>query len=310
MSTLLTFPGQGAQHADMLHDLPQDALVRQTLEEAADCLGLSLAEIDSAEALRSTRGVQLSLLIAGVASARLLAAAGCEPDMVLGLSIGAYPAAVVAGSLAFADALHLVRLRGDLMQKAYPSGYGMSAVIGLSLTQVEQIVAAQFLADSPIYVANINSPEQVVVAGHEAGLARVAEVAVRDYSARKVARIAISVPSHCVLLAPQAEELGAAFATVELARPHCTYVSASLARALFAPEKIRDDLVNNMARQVHWHDAATHAYERGARLAIEAFPGGTLTGLCRSVFSSGGDAVAMSQNSLSNLATLHRRYAE
>lgn len=310
MSTILTFPGQGAQHADMLHDLPQDAVVSQTLEEATDTLGLSLSQIDSAEALRATRGVQLSLLIAGVASARLLANVDVQPDMVLGLSIGAYPAAVAAGSLAFADALRLVRLRGDLMQQAYPSGYGMSAVIGLSLKQVEQLVAAQFRADSPIYVANINSPEQVVVAGHEAGLARVAESAVRDYNARKVARIAISVPSHCELLADQAKELGAAFADVEVLRPQCTYISASFARALFQPERIRDDLVGNMARQVHWYDAATHAYERGARMAIEALPGATLTGLYHSIFSADGNALCMSRNSLTNLAILHGRHRQ
>jgi len=310
MSTIFTFPGQGAQHADMLHDLPLAAVVQETLEEATDCLSLTLEQIDSAQALRNTRGVQLSLLIAGVASARLLAVSGCEPDLVLGLSIGAYPAAVVAGALKFADALQLVRLRGDLMQQAYPSGYGMSAVIGLSLTQVEQLVAEQFREETPVYVANINAPEQVVVAGHEAALARVAEVAVRDWHARKVARIAISVPSHCALLAEQAGVLAEAFSGVEVQRPRSTYVSASSARALFAPEKIRDDLANNMARQVHWHDAATHAWERGARLAVEMLPGSTLTGLCRSVFSAGGDAVAMSQNSLSNLVILQQRQAD
>lgn len=307
MTTLLTFPGQGAQRPGMLHALPAHPEVTRTLEEACDGLGQGLSELDSADALRSTQAVQLSLLIAGVASARLLADAGCEPDMVLGLSIGAYPAAVAAGSLTFADALQLVRLRGALMQQAYPSGYGMSAVIGLSLAQVERLVAGQFREEEPVYVANINSAEQIVVAGHENGLARLAEAAVRDFHARKVHRIAISVPSHCMLLSGAASQMRAAFDRVTVSPSRCTYVSASSARALFQADAIRDDLAFNMARQVHWHDAAIHARERGARLAIEALPGATLTSLCRPVFADGGEAVSLCQAPLATVLALHSR---
>ena len=116
MSSLLVFPGQGAQQPGMLARLP-----RETLNEASDLLGEDVTRLDSAEALRSTRAVQLCLLIAGVAASRQLA---MTPDYVAGLSIGAYPAAVVAGALSFNDALHLVSLRGELMQQAYPQGYG------------------------------------------------------------------------------------------------------------------------------------------------------------------------------------------
>ena len=126
MSVLYTFPGQGAQCAGMLHALPDDPEVRRTIEEAGAVLGFAPLTLDNAQALRSTVAVQLSLLIAGVATARVLFALGHEADMVAGLSIGAYPAAVVAGALDYADAVRLVALRGRLMEEAYVRGYGMT----------------------------------------------------------------------------------------------------------------------------------------------------------------------------------------
>lgn len=308
MSTLFMFPGQGAQQPDMLHRLPDAPAVCHTLEEAADHLAMPLSALDSKTALTSTRAVQLCLLIAGVASARLLIEAGCTPDMVLGLSIGAYPAAVTAGALRFDDALKLVTLRGQLMEQAYPQGYGMSAVLGLSLTQVESLVNELTTQQAPLFVANINSPDQVVVAGHEQGLARLATQAVSQYHARKVTRIAISVPSHCALLQNQAIELAHAFEAVTLQRSNITYISSSSARALFTPAAIGDDLANNMARQVHWHDAITHAQQRGVTLAMEAYPGATLTQLSRAVLAGRGEAVSQSQTTLDDLLRLYTRY--
>src|SRR5438094_963485 len=130
MSVLYTFPGQGAQCAGMLHALPDDPEVRRTIEEAGAVLGFAPLTLDNAQALRSTVAVQLSLLIAGVATARVLFALGHEADMVAGLSIGAYPAAVVAGALDSADAVRLLALRGRLMEQGYVPGYGMTAIVG------------------------------------------------------------------------------------------------------------------------------------------------------------------------------------
>jgi len=128
MSSLLVFPGQGAQRPGMLQALPADVL-----EQASDALGEDVRALDSAQALANTRAVQLCLLIVGVAHARQLQR---TPDYVAGLSIGAYPAAVIAGALDFADAIRLVSLRGELMQNAYPQGYGMTAIIGPELSTV------------------------------------------------------------------------------------------------------------------------------------------------------------------------------
>src|SRR5690349_406125 len=168
-------------------------LPRETLNEASDWLGEDVTQLDSAEALRSTRAVQLCLLIAGVAASRQLSMA---PDYVAGLSIGAYPAAVVAGALSFSDALMLVRLRGELMQQAYPQGYGMTAIICLDLSTVEGLLAQVHSVDKPVYLANINADNQVVIAGSDGAMAAVAQLA-RSRGARLAKRLAVSVPSHC-----------------------------------------------------------------------------------------------------------------
>ncbi|NUT75188.1 malonate decarboxylase subunit epsilon [Pseudomonas sp. C1C7] len=278
MSSLLVFPGQGAQQPGMLERVP-----RETLIEASDVLGEDVSRLDSAQALQSTRAVQLCLLIAGVAAARQLA---MSADYVAGLSIGAYPAAVVAGALGFSDALHLVSLRGELMQKAYPQGYGMTAITGLELATVEGLLAQVHSDASPVYLANINADNQVVIAGSDGAMKRVAELA-RSRGAGMAKRLAVSVPSHCPLLDKPAKTLAEAFAGVKLQTPKIGYLSGSRARPIINPEALRDDLAFNMCRVVDWRGTVQSAYERGVRLHIELPPGAVLTGLARRVFEQG-----------------------
>ncbi|MNS25980.1 Malonyl CoA-acyl carrier protein transacylase [compost metagenome] len=296
MSSLLVFPGQGAQQPGMLARLPGE-----TLNEASDWLGEDVTQLDSAEALRSTRAVQLCLLIAGVAASRQLAMA---PDYVAGLSIGAYPAAVVAGALGFSDALHLVSLRGELMQQAYPQGYGMTAIIGLELALVEDLLAQVHSANAPVYLANINADNQVVIAGSDAAMKAVAELA-KGCGAGLVKCLAVSVPSHCPLLEAPAQQLAEAFAKVPLQTPKVGYLSGSRARPLIKPEALRDDLAFNMCRIVDWRGTVQSAYERGVRLQIELPPGAVLTGLARRVFEQ-GTVIAFDGARLDTLQALMR----
>jgi len=278
VSSLLVFPGQGAQQPGMLQRVP-----RETLSEASDVLGEDVSLLDSAQALQTTRAVQLCLLIAGVAAARQLA---MPSDYVAGLSIGAYPAAVVAGALSFSDALHLVSLRGELMQQAYPQGYGMSAIIGLDLATVEGLLAQVHSDDSPVYLANINADNQVVIAGSESAMKAVAGLA-KARGAGLAKRLAVSVPSHCPLLEKPAAVLAEAFASVTLQTPKIGYLSGSRARPIIKIEALRDDLAFNMCRVVDWRGTVQSAYERGVRLQIELPPGAVLTGLARRVFEQG-----------------------
>ncbi|MGE8170316.1 malonate decarboxylase subunit epsilon [Pseudomonas putida] len=281
MSSLFAFPGQGAQQAGMLHRLPAGA--RLLLEAASDVLGEQVLELDSEQALQSTRAVQLCLLLAGVAWAGELIQRSPAPDYVAGLSIGAYPAAVVAEALDFTDAVRLVALRGELMQRAYPQGYGMTALNGLDLGCVEQLLAE---VGGEVFVANLNSENQIVIAGADAAMAEVAARA-RHRGQGVARRLAVSVPSHCRLLDGPAAELAAAFASVTVRRPRITYLSGSSARPIFDPQRLRDDLAGNMARVVDWRATLRNAYERGVRLHLEMPPGSVLSGLARPVFEQG-----------------------
>ncbi|VVP04933.1 malonate decarboxylase subunit epsilon [Pseudomonas fluorescens] len=296
MSSLLVFPGQGAQQPGMLQRLPA-----HILSEVSDVLGEDVLLLDSAEALRSTRAVQLCLLIAGVAASRQLAMA---PDYVAGLSIGAYPAAVVAGALEFSDALQLVSLRGELMQRAYPQGYGMTAIIGLDLATVEGLLAQVHSVDTPVYLANINADNQLVIAGSDGAMSAVAELA-RTCGAGLAKRLAVSVPSHCPLLDTPAKTLAEAFARVPLQTPGIGYLSGSRARPVTRVDALRDDLAFNMCRVVDWRGTVQSAYERGVRLQIELPPGAVLTGLARRVFEQ-GTVIAFDGARLDTLQALMR----
>ncbi|MDM4206198.1 malonate decarboxylase subunit epsilon [Klebsiella spallanzanii] len=272
MKILFTFPGQGNQRQGMLTAIPDR---QNIMAEARTVLGDEVDNLDSAAALQHTRAVQLCLLITGVAWARELQRQGVNPDMVSGLSIGAFPAAVMADALDFTNALRLVALRGDLMEQAYPHGYGLTAIMGLTLDSVEKLIA-----DSELYIANLNAETQIVIAGRDEEMARVAKLALKA-GASKAQRLAVSVPSHCALLDKPAAELAKAFSAITLRRPRCAYLSGSTARVLWDPLKIADDLALNMSRTVRWQEAMIAADEREARLAIEMPPGGVLTCLTR-----------------------------
>jgi malonate decarboxylase epsilon subunit len=270
----------------MLHALPDHPETARTLAEASAALGREVLALDSEAALRSTVAVQLCLLVAGVAMARVLAAHEARPGMVAGLSIGAWPAAVTAGVLPFQDAVRLVELRGRLMEDAYPSGYGMMAVGGLTRQQLEPLVAQVHGAGKPVYLANLNGPRQIVIAGQEAAMEEVAGLALA-HGAQRAERLAVAVPSHCELLDAQARTLACAMDQVALARPRIAWVSSSLARVLFDGRRIGADLAANMARPVLWADTVRHAWERGARLAVEMPSGSVLTRLTAPEFPDG-----------------------
>jgi malonate decarboxylase epsilon subunit len=289
----LLFPGQGAQTPGFLHRLPADAAVNETLAEASAALGEDVLALDTADALRSTVAVQVTIVTAGVALARMLDAHGLRPGAVAGLSVGAYAAAVACGAVAFADALRLVRRRAELMEGAYPRGYGMVATVGLTESDVEAIAAEQAARQQArVYIANVNARRQIVVAGDDASLAAFGARA-RDAGARKVERLAVSVPSHCELLDGAARELRALADQVSWSRPHAVYVDNVGGRPQRRPEAIRDDLATNLCHTVRWFDAVTVLIELGTRVFVEAPPGQTLTDILRDGFA---DMVAIAAN--------------
>jgi malonate decarboxylase epsilon subunit len=280
MYTAFLYPGQGEQSPRFLHSLPDSPAVRDTLAESARILNVDLDEIDSDASLRSTVAVQLTALIAGVAYTRHLAAAGARPDAVAGLSVGAFTAAVASGALPFERALGLVRLRAESMEQAFGGGgYGMAAVLGLGEASVRAVVEPIALGGTPLHVASVNTPTEIVVAGSEAGLA--AAFAATGLAGARVRRLKVSVPSHGSLLDGVSVRLREAMSGLRLERPRVPYVSNHRARALEDGGSIAEDLILNVSRTVRWHDSVLLLYELGVRLFVEPPPGHALSSLVR-----------------------------
>jgi malonate decarboxylase epsilon subunit len=279
----LLFPGQGAQQPGMLHALPAHPQVAATLDEASAELNEDARALDTAQALESTVSVQLALLIAGVAATRVLRDEGVEPDYVAGLSVGAYAAAVACAALPFGAALRLVRERARLMQQAYPSGYGMAALVGLNETQVQTLLDTLWVErQQRAYLANLNGARQIVVAGSVGALEEVMAAA-RAAGARRAEPLAVAVPSHCELLAEAAARLHDFARDLPFARPRMPYIANRTARALRNAEAVRADLLDNIRYPVRWHDSTQLLAELGVRVFIEAPPGQILTGLLQEV---------------------------
>jgi malonate decarboxylase epsilon subunit len=305
MSIAYLFPGQGAQRPGFLHRLPKHPAVSATLGEAAAVLGMQVLSLDDAAALASTVAVQLGVLIAGVATTRALQHEGLQIDAAAGLSVGAFGAAVACDALSFADALPLVKLRGECMQRAYPRGFGMAAIIGLDEQHMAAIVEQIGGAGAQLYIANINAPTQIVLSGSDRALEAAIETA-HAAGARRAERMAVSVPSHCPLLDGVAQQLATAMAAVEIHDPRRPYVSNRRARVVHDAQGVRDDLIRNVAHAVRWHDSATVLYELGVRLFIEPPPGQVLSRLAQQAFAE-VRAVAVEDLQLGDVLLLAER---
>jgi malonate decarboxylase epsilon subunit len=280
VSVAFIFPGQGAQYPGMLHDLLDDPIVVRTLDEVSEALRADVRALDSKDALKSDVSVQVALFAAGVSTARAVMARDIQPTAVAGLSVGAFAAAVIAGVVQLRDGVELLRLRAQEMEKLFPSGYGLSAIAGLTESQMTQIVQAETSDQVPVFVSNINAPRQIVVAGANAAMVRVLAEA-RRRGATEAVRLRVPVLSHCPLLKPVASLLANRIAAMSLTSPQLTYVGNVDARALRTKERIADDLVNNIVHGVRWHDATTVLKELGCRLFLEMPPGHALTDLAR-----------------------------
>ena len=303
MRVALLFPGQGTHTPGFLGRLPAHPAVKATLGEAAAVLGAEAGRLDSAEALGSTAAVQLTTVIAGVAMARALAAEGIEADAVAGLSVGAFAAAVVSGSLAFSDALRLVRLRGEAMAEAVPGGHGMTAIIGLSERDAHALIA-RVSARVPLYLASVNGPREVVVSGSDAALELAAAEAHAAGAAAR--RLRLTIPSHCPLMEGVSARLRTAIAAVGVQAPRAAYVSNTRARIAREARAVGDDLVLNVAQTVRWHDSVTLLFELGCRVFIETPPGAVLSNLVKDSFPE-ARAIALEEVPLATAVVLAAR---
>lgn len=273
------YPGQGAQHAGMIADLPGSAATKRTLEEATELLP-EIGDLDTAEALASTTNTQLALLICGVATARTLADDHhVRPDFVAGHSVGAFAAAVGAGVLTLPEAVAAVRVRGDAMARACAEGqWGMAALTGLRLRVVRGLVDAQ-MADDRLWIANINAVDQVVLGGTVAALDDVREAAQRA-GARRFEMLDVAVASHGPVQRETAQVVAQHLSSIPHRAQRAAYLTNVGGRRIRDDAAaVLDDLATAVARPVRWFDIMRLLPELGVGTTVEMPPGDVLSRL-------------------------------
>lgn len=280
------FPGQASQYPGMGRDLADHFPESRAVFEAADtALGFSIASVcfeGSEEALKQTENTQPAILTVSVAAYRALEARGIVPDFVAGHSLGEYSALVAAGSVEFSAAIKLVRQRGRYMQEAVPAGEGaMAAILGLSPADIAE-VCKKAAAGEVVTAANLNSPEQTVIAGNAAAVKRAVEIASQS-GAKRAVILSVSAPFHCSLLTPAQQRLEAdlrATAFGPLRFPLITNVDAE---AVSSGEEAREALIRQVTQPVRWHESVREMIDRGVNIFVEVGPGKVLSGLLRQI---------------------------
>jgi [acyl-carrier-protein] S-malonyltransferase len=278
------FPGQGSQFAGMGKSLAEEfALARQTFEEADEIVGFHLSRLcfdGPEEILKLTENTQPALLATSTAAYRILASRGFLPAMVAGHSLGEYSALVAAGALSLRDALPLVRKRGQYMQDAVPPGQGaMAALLKLPADKLISVLA-EAAQGEVVTPANLNSPDQVVIAGHAGAVERAMELA-KQAGAKRAIRLPVSAPFHCPLMQPAQTRLQpelAATAFHDLAFP---LINNWQAQRITTGEEAREGLYQQIPNPVRWTETILNLTHSGIKRIVEVGPGSVLAGLVR-----------------------------
>ncbi len=273
------FPGQGSQAIGMLDSFIADnhEIVSATCAEASDILGYDMAQLialDPKQQLNQTEFTQPALLTAGVIAWRTWINENEErPSMLAGHSLGEYTALVCAEAMTFAEGLKLVAKRGELMQQAVAPGVGaMAAILGLDLEQVKQI------CDAGVQAANINAPGQIVIAGTAEAVAGAIERA-KATGAKRAILLPVSVPSHCELMRPAAEQLASHLAAVAWRKPRLAIVHNYDVQSHDNAADICEVLHKQLYNPVRWIETVEYFIQQGATEILECGPGKVLTGL-------------------------------
>lgn len=276
MSSILVFPGQGSQAVGMGRDLyDNNPAARAVFDEVDDALNQKLSDIifnGPMEDLTLTANVQPAIMAVSIA---MLHAANVElTPYVAGHSLGEYTALCAAGALSVGDTARLLRLRGDAMQRAVPVGQGLTAVIlGLDIEQVREICTK-----TDCDVANDNSPGQVVISGAR-DVVEATMAAAKEAGAKRAMPLALSVPVHCRMQAPAAEEMRAALENTEIKTPNAQIISNKTAAPMNDPNEIKEALVYQITHGVRWRESVLAMPALGITETIEVGPGNVLTGL-------------------------------
>ncbi|MEO8198146.1 MAG: ACP S-malonyltransferase [Thermoanaerobaculia bacterium] len=292
--TAFLFPGQGSQKIGMGRAWAENfSEARDAFAEASEALAFDVAALcwEGPESeLQLTANTQPAILTASVAIARVLSTRGFPPAAlaaVAGHSLGEYTALVAAAVLPLAEAARLVRRRGELMQEAVPVGVGaMAAILGLDSDAVRVLAADAAAAGAPgevCSVANYNSPEQTVIAGHKAAVER-AMVLAKERGAKRALPLPVSAPFHCALMRPARAGLAPMLAATAFAAARMPVVVNIDAQPESAGEALRDALERQIDGPVRWVESVRFMHdEMGVRRFVEVGPGNVLTGLVKRI---------------------------
>lgn len=291
MGRALVFPGQGSQTVGMGKALAEEyPAARAVFEEVDTALGESLTDVmwqGPAESLTLTRNAQPALMAVSLAALRVLETeAGLELTrdvaMVAGHSLGEYSALAAAGSLSIGDTARLLRTRGEAMQSAVPVGEGaMAALLGLDY-DAAKAVAEEAAQGDVCQAANDNAPGQVVVSGATAAVERAVDIA-KEKGAKRAMLLPVSAPFHCAMMAPAADVMADALASVEIRRARVPVIANVTAQATKEPAEIRQHLVEQVTGLVRWRESIAHMANHGVAQIMEVGAGKVLTGLTRRI---------------------------
>ncbi|WP_374350889.1 ACP S-malonyltransferase [Chitinimonas sp.] len=289
MTFAFVFPGQGSQSVGMLDAFAKLPEVQATLAEASEALGQDIGALIASgpkELLDATVNTQPVMLVAGVAVYRAWKAqGGAEPAMLAGHSLGEYSALVAAGALDFKDAVRLVRLRAQAMQSAVPEGEGaMAAILGLDDDNI-RAACAEAAQGEVVEPVNFNTPGQVVIAGSKAAVLRAGE-ACKARGAKRALPLPVSVPSHCALMRPAAEQLAAALAGIEIKTPRIAVIHNADVAAYSEPDQIRAALARQLYSPVRWVETVQKLSSEGITVVAECGPGKVLAGMSKRIVDS------------------------
>jgi len=258
---------------------------RRVFEEADDALGFPLSRLcfeGPEDRLKLTENTQPALLTVSVAAFSVLHERGFAPDYVAGHSLGEYSALVAAGSLRFADALRLVRKRGQYMQEAVPPGVGaMAALLKLPEGKLGGVLE-QAAQGQVVSAANLNSPDQIAIAGHAAAVARAMDLA-KAAGARRAVLLPVSAPFHCALMQPAQERLRADLDATDFRDLSLPLVNNWQAREIRTGAEAREGLYQQVPNLVRWLESVRHLAGLGIGRFIEVGAGGVLTGMLRAI---------------------------
>lgn len=278
--TAIVFPGQGSQQLGMLADLADHPIVKQVYKDAEQALGYDLWDItqNDEEKLSQTQYTQPAILAASYALWLILKDQVGEVDVMAGHSLGEYTALLAAGAISFEDAVRLVGRRGELMQQAVPEGTGaMAAIIGLDDDAV--IKACADAAHGEIVAAvNFNSPGQVVISGEKDAVER-AMLAAKEAGAKRALPLPVSVPSHCALMKPAADQLLHDMKNLEFQAPQIAVLNNVDAQSRNSVDEILNALHAQLHQPVLWVDTIEAMANMGIERVIECGPGKVLSGL-------------------------------